>query len=251
MENSKIDFAQSDELLLNEINSNDYGLKSNYEFDYNSPDDINKFLNKFLKSPFPVNKLTEFITRLCNNFSDLLYNSYITIKEVHQLEIVSKSLNERFKYYYDLNNKNEKQLKALYYDKINSNNLYKNNNNRNINNKRDISEKIVEEGDNLNISEINNLKDDNNLDELEKKLDLTKMNLAISNKKSELYEQKYEQIKSHFEQYKEMTKEENNNLKFQIDLITNEKKEMEKKINDFNIFFKQLLKDNNQNNITK
>ena len=93
MENSKIDFAQSDELLLNEINSNDYGLKSNYEFDYNSPDDINKFLNKFLKSPFPVNKLTEFITRLCNNFSDLLYNSYITIKEVHQLEIVSKSLN--------------------------------------------------------------------------------------------------------------------------------------------------------------
>ena len=228
MENSKIDFAQSDELLLNEINSNDYGLKSNYEFDYNSPDDINKFLSKFLKSPFPVNKLTEFITRLCNNFSDLLYNSYITIKEVHQLEIVSKSLNERFKYYYDLNNKNEKKLKALYYDKINSNNLYKNNNNRNINNKRDISEKIVEEGDNLNISEINNLKDDNNLDELEKKLDLTKMNLAISNKKAELYEQKYEQIKSHFEQYKEMTKEENNNLKFQIDLITHEKNEMKK-----------------------
>ena len=77
------------------------------------------------------------------------------------------------------------------------------------------------------------------------------MNLAISNKKAELYEQKYEQVKSHFEQYKEMTKEENNNLKFQIDLITTEKNEMEKKINDFNIFFNQLLKDNNQNHISK
>jgi hypothetical protein len=247
IENSKIDFAQSDELLLNEINSNDYGLKSNYEFDYNSPDDINKFLSKFLKSPFPVNKLTEFITRLCNNFSDLLYNSYITIKEVHQLEIVSKSLNERFKYYYDLNNKNEKQLKALYYDKINSNNLYKNNNNRNINNKRDIDEKIIEEGDNLNISEINNLKDENKIDELEKKLDLTQMNLAISNKKSELYEQKYEQVKSHFEQYKEMTKEENNSLKFKIDLLTKENDEMKKKFSDFNNFFNNLLdKDKNK-----
>ena len=250
-DNNKLDFVQTDELLLNEINNNDYGLKSTYEFDYNSPDDINKFLSKFLKSPFPVEKLTEFITKLCNNFSDLLYNSYTTIREVHQLEIVAKSLNERFKYYYDLNNKNEKKLKALYYEKINSINLYKKINNRNMNNKRELNEKNVEEGDNLNISEISNLKNENNLEELEKKLDLTQMNLAISNKKAELYEQKYEQVKSHFEQYKEMTKEENNNLKFQIDLITTEKNEMEKKINDFNIFFNQLLKDNNQNHISK
>ena len=246
-ENNKMDFVQSDELLLNEINNNDYGLKSNYEFDYNSPDDINKFLSKFLKSPFPVDKLTDFITKLCNNFSDLLYNSYITIREIHQLEIVSKSLNERFKYYYDLNDKNEKIIKSLYYEKMNNTGLNRNKSLRNMNNKRDFNDKIIEEGDNINISEINNFKDDNSYDELEKKLDLTQMNLSISNKKAELYEQKYEQIKSHFEQYKEMTKEENNNLKFQIDLISKEKNEMEKKINDFKAFFDQLLKDNNKN----
>ena len=130
---------------------------------------------------------------------------------------------------------------------MNNTNLNRNKSLRNMNNKREFNDKIIEEGDNINISEINNFKDDNSYDELEKKLDLTQMNLSISNKKAELYEQKYEQIKSHFEQYKEMTKEENNNLKFQIDLISKEKNEMEKKINDFNAFFDQLLKDNNKN----
>ena len=247
-ENSKIDFSQSDELILNEINSNDYGLKSNYEFDFNSPDDINKYLNKFLKSPFPVDKLTEFISKLCNNFSELLYYSYINIKEVHQLEIVSKSLNERFKYYYDLNKKNEKMIKSLLIDKKNDNIQNKNYANKNINigNKKELNDKNIEDGDNINISEINNMENENNYDELEKKLDLSQMNLNISNKKAELYEKKYEQIKSHFEQYKEMTKEENNNLKYQIELLTKEKNDMEKKINDFNIFFNQLLEDNDK-----
>ena len=247
-ENSKIDFSQSDELLLNEINSNDYGLKSNYEFDYNSPDDINKFLSKFLKSPFPVEKLTDFITKLCNNFSDLLYYSYITIKEVHQLEIVSKSLNERFKYYYDLNKKNEKIIKTLSLEKYHDNVQNKINLNKNTNNANKINkEKDIEEDENLNIGDINN-ENASRIDELEKKLSIKQMNLNISNKKAELYEKKYEQIKSHFEQYKEMTKEENNNLKYQIDLITKEKNEMEKKINDFNIFFTQLLEEGNNKN---
>ena len=142
-ENSKIDFGQSDELLLNDLNSNDFGLKSNYEFDYNSPEDINKYLNKFLKSPFPVEKLTEFISKLCSNFSDLLFYSYIAIKEVHQLEIVSKSLNERFKYYYDLSKKNEKIIKTLSLDKYHDN--IKNKINENKNKKINAKEKNIEE----------------------------------------------------------------------------------------------------------
>ena len=250
---NKMEFGENDELILNEINSNDYGLKSSYEFDYNNPDDINKYLNKFLKSPFPVDKLTDFINKLCVNFSELLYNSYITIREVHHLEIVSKCLNERFKFFYDLNSKNEKIIKQLYSEKMNNNNIqnksYINKSQNSIIIKKDLNEKSIEESENINISEINNMEEGNNLDELEKKLDLTQMNLNISNKKAELYEKKYEQINSHFEQYKEMTKEENNNLKYQIDLISKEKKELEKKINDFNIFFSQLLEDSNKNKI--
>ena len=75
------------------------------------------------------------------------------------------------------------------------------------------------------------------------------MNLNISNKKAELYEKKYEQIKSHFEQYKEMTKEENINLKYQVDLITKEKNEMEKRIKELNNFFNQLLDGDNADKI--
>ena len=244
--NNKMDFSKSDELLLNEINNSDYGLKSNYEFDYNSPDDINMFLSKFLKSPFPVDKLTDFITKLCNNFSDLLYHSYITIKEVHQLEIVSKSLNERFRYYYDLNNKNEKIIKSLYMEKMSNsvqNKEYINKNTKNIEDKK------IEEGENIKINQLNNDDDENNIEQLQKKIDLTQMNLNISNKKAELYEKKYEQIKSHFEQYKEMTKEENINLKYQVDLITKEKNEMEKRIKELNNFFNQLLDGDNADKI--
>lgn len=237
-EKSKPDFEKIDDIILNEINSNDFGLKSNYEFDYNSPDDINKFLTKFLKTSFPVEKLTDFINKLCSNFSELLYNSYMIIKEVHQLEIVCKSVNERFKYYYELNFKNERLIKKLY-NEINNNqnkNLIKN-----INNKREISDTILEKGENIHIDDMNNSQNENNYDELEKKLDLTQMNLNISNKKAELYEKKYEQIKGHFEQYKEMTKEENNSLKFKIDLLTKENDEMKKKFSDFNNFFNHLL----------
>ena len=237
-EKSKPDFEKIDDIILNEINSNDFGLKSNYEFDYNSPDDINKFLTKFLKTSFPVEKLTDFINKLCSNFSELLYNSYMIIKEVHQLEIVCKSVNERFKYYYELNFKNERLIKKLY-NEINNNqnkNLIKN-----INNKREISDTILEKGENTHTDDMNNSQNENNYDELEKKLDLTQMNLNISNKKAELYEKKYEQIKGHFEQYKEMTKEENNSLKFKIDLLTKENDEMKKKFSDFNNFFNHLL----------
>jgi hypothetical protein len=237
-EKTKPDFEKIDDIILNEINSNDYGLKSNYEFDYNSPDDINKFLTKFLKTSFPVEKLTEFINKLCSNFSELLYYSYMIIKEVHQLEIVCKSINERFKYYYELNFKNERLIKKLY-NEINNN--PNKNIARNINNKKEISDTILEKGENINIDDMNNSQNENNYDELVKKLDLTQMNLNISNKKAELYEKKYEQIKGHFEQYKEMSKEENNSLKFKIDLLTKENDEMKKKFSDFNNFFNNLL----------
>ena len=240
---NKIDFEQNDEILLKEINSTDYGLKSIYEFDFLSPDDINLYLNKFLKSPFPVDKLTDFITKLCNNFCALLFNSYTTIKEIHQIEIVLKCLNERFKYYYDLNKKNQKLIKDLYNEK--------NNSQINMSEKKKVVKKLefkngktIDDMDNINISGIQKVEEDNSFEELEKKYDLIQMNLNISNKKSEIYEAKYEEIKNYFEQYKEMTKEKNNELQFQIDLITQEKKELEDKINNLKNYISKLSKVN-------
>ena len=241
-DNNKFDFAQSDELILNEINNTDYGLKSNYEFEYNSSDDINKYLNKFLKSPFPVDKLTEFITQLCTNFCELLFNSYSALKEIHQLSIVNKTLNERFKYFYEANKKKEKIIKALNIEKNqNLNNMNNINKNNTIREQRDLSEKMILDG-NLNISKIN---EEESFDEIEKKMNMNQMNLNISNKKAELYEKKYEEIKSIYLQYKEITMKENCELQFQIELITKEKKELENKIKDLNNFFKELNKEEN------
>ena len=180
-DNTKFDFVQSDELIMNEIKNTDYGLKSNYEFEYNNSDDINKYLNKFLKSPFPVDKLTDFITQLCFNFCDLLYNSYYALKDFHQIGIVNKTLNERFKFFYDSNKKKDKIIKALNLEKNNLNNLNR------INNlgQKDLS-------DNLNKSKTNQ---EESFDDIEKKLIKCQMNLNISNKKAELYEKNMKKLK--------------------------------------------------------
>ena len=236
---NQIDFEKNDEILLNLLNNEDYGLKSNYVFDYNSSEDISKYLMKFIKSPVGTNKMTDFILSLVSNFCSLLYNGYLLLKELRQLEIVTKSLNERFKYYFDLNKKNENKIQNLLNERLNYINNKTNVKVRRysvVKNKQDENEEI-----NLNIEE-------NSYDELERKLELTTMNLNISNKKTLLYENKYEQIKSHFEQYKEMNKEEINNLRFKLDLVTQEKNELSKKINNFNIFFNELLDEKSSTN---
>ena len=228
----QIDFAKNDENLLNLLNNEDYGLKSNYVFDYNSSEDISKYLIKFIKSPIGTSKMTDFILSLVNNFCSLLYNGYLILKELRQLEIVTKSLNERFKFYFDLYKKDEKRIQTLLNERLNYTINKTNTKIRKYsiaNNKADDNE-----GANLNIEE-------SSYDELERKLELTTMNLNISNKKTQLYENKYEQIKNHFEQYKEMSKEESNDLKFKLDLVTQEKNELAKKINEFNTFFNGLL----------
>jgi len=231
-DNTKFDIAKSDELILNEINNTDYGLKSNYEFEYSNSDDINKYLTKFLKSPFPVEKLTDFITQLCLNFCELLFNSYYALKDFHQLTIVNKTLNERFKFFYDASKKKDKIIKALNIEKNqNLNNMNKINNTS----QRDLSEKMISEG-NLNISKIN---EEENFDDMEKKLNICQMNLNISNKKAELYEKKYEEIKSIYLHYKEITMKENADLKFQIELALEEKNEIDKKLKDLNNFFQE------------
>ena len=73
------------------------------------------------------------------------------------------------------------------------------------------------------------------------------MNLNISNKKAELYEKKYEEIKSIFLQYKEMSIKENSDLKFQIELALKEKNNLEKKLKDLNNFFEESIQDNKEN----
>ena len=227
-DNSKFDSIRNDEMILNEINNTDYGLKSNYEFEYKNSDEINNYLNQFIKAPFPVNKLKDFISQLCFNFCELLFNSYFALKDIHDLGIINKALNERFKFFYDANKKKEKIIKVLNIEKKNE--------------QRDLTDKMVLDG-NLNISKIN---EEESFDEMEKKLNLNIMNLNISNKKAELYEKKYEEIKGIFLQYKEISMKENSELNFKIELISKEKEELEKKIKNLNDFLQGLTQDKNE-----
>ena len=227
-DNSKFDSIRNDEMILNEINNTDYGLKSNYEFEYKNSDEINNYLNQFIKAPFPVNKLKDFISQLCFNFCELLFNSYFALKDIHDLGIINKALNERFKFFYDANKKKEKIIKVLNIEKKNE--------------QRDLTDKMVLDG-NLNISKIN---EEESFDEMEKKLNLNIMNLNISNKKAELYEKKYEEIKGIFLQYKEISMKENSELNFKIELISKEKEELENKIKNLNDFLQGLTQDKNE-----
>ena len=227
-DNTKFDSVRNDEMILNEINNRDYGLKSNYEFEYKNSDEINNYLNQFIKAPFPVNKLKDFISQLCFNFCELLFNSYFALKDIHDLGIINKALNERFKYFYDANKKKEKIIKVLNIEKKNE--------------QRDLTDKMVLDG-NLNISKIN---EEESFDEMEKKLNLNIMNLNISNKKAELYEKKYEEIKGIFLQYKEISMKENSELNFKIELISKEKEELENKIKNLNDFLQGLTQDKNE-----
>ena len=137
-DNSKFDSIRNDEMILNEINNTDYGLKSNYEFEYKNSDEINNYLNQFIKAPFPVNKLKDFISQLCFNFCELLFNSYFALKDIQDLGIINKALNERFKFFYDANKKKEKIIKVLNIEKKNE--------------QRDLTDKMVLDG-NLNSRE--------------------------------------------------------------------------------------------------
>ena len=227
-DNTKFDSVRNDEMILNEINNTDYGLKSNYEFEYKNSDEINNYLNQFIKAPFPVNKLKDFISQLCFNFCELLFNSYFALKDIHDLGIINKALNERFKFFYDANKKKEKIIKVLNIEKKNE--------------QRDLTDKMLLDG-NLNISKIN---EEESFDEMEKKLNLNIMNLNISNKKAELYEKKYEEIKGIFLQYKEISMKENSELNFKIELISKEKEELENKIKNLNDFLQGLTQDKNE-----
>ncbi len=102
-----------DEQLIKDLNNNDIGINSLYEFDFQTAEDIKMFLNKFLKYEFPVEKLTAFIRELCNGYADLLFSSNIILKEVKELEFVKNALNERYKYFNQLCTDYEKKMKNM------------------------------------------------------------------------------------------------------------------------------------------
>ena len=219
-----------DQQLINDLNNNDFGINSLYEFDFQTSDDIKMFLNKFLKYEFPVEKLTAFIRELCNGYSDLLFSSNIILKEVKELEFVKNALNERYKYYSELCFDYEKKMKnnngvAYIESKFNKKN---NNMNNDIMNENNIQKN----------NEIKNENDD--IDILKKEIENNKMLIHISQQKADYYKEKYSSCKNDFDEFKNIFLNENRNLKFKLDSSLKEKEELNKKISEFNKFYQSL-----------
>ena len=96
---------------INELNENDKYLLQLYDydifrkikiiFDFSNSDEIINLIKYFHTKKFSDNNQTieEFNKNLIIEYSNLLYTSYITIKELKEIEIVNNLLDSRFKNY--------------------------------------------------------------------------------------------------------------------------------------------------------
>ena len=221
-----------DEQLIKDLNNNDIGINSLYEFDFQTAEDIKMFLNKFLKYEFPVEKLTAFIRELCNGYADLLFSSNIILKEVKELEFVKNALNERYKYFNQLCLDYEKKMKnmngvAYIESKFNQKNKESSFSKSNIN------ENFIEKNN-------ESKKGDDDIDSLKKEIENNKMYINIAQQKADYYKEKYSSCKNEFDDFKNIFLNENRNLKFKLESSLKEKDELNKKIIDFNKFYQQI-----------
>ncbi len=84
-----------------------------YEFEYSSPEEIRNILNKFLKSNFSTDRLTQFIKEVCLEYSELLFYSNKSLGELRDLETLKNALNERFRKYQRLCSSLENEISLL------------------------------------------------------------------------------------------------------------------------------------------
>lgn len=209
-----------DKKLIDELNSNESLIQSLYEFDFQSADDIKMYLNKFLKSNFQVDKLTAFIKEVCSGYSELLFTANRSLYEIRELELVKNALNERYKYYYSQLNENKPEIKTA---------------------QRALTfSKGVNDNGSIQIIDHNDDNEDLDVKTLLKEKGINKQMMNNLELKSRLYQKKYEECKIDYDQFKNIFLKENRQLRFQVDLMFEEKNSLLKQIDDFNKFFDNI-----------
>jgi len=68
----------------------------NVKFEYEKSDKIKDLLNEFFKSQLPKISYQKFLSKICEIFSDLLYASFLSLKDIKNLEIVKYVLYCRY-----------------------------------------------------------------------------------------------------------------------------------------------------------
>ena len=71
----------------------------NVNFEYKKSDNIKDLLSEFFKSGLPKTTYQNFLVKICEVFSDLLYSCYLALRDIKNLEIVKHALYCRFMKY--------------------------------------------------------------------------------------------------------------------------------------------------------
>lgn len=243
MSNNVNDFKnylnEYEKTINNEIDDNDLGIASNYEFDFASPDDILVYLHRFLKSNFSADKLTSFIKQLAFGYSELLFFAKKTLTEAKELNIVKNALNERFKFFQKLAKDYEKKL-IIYQNNTqqaasSSNKVVVSRGIENAANTNELASSMIK-----NTEEINKAVQEEN-EKLKKEIEGNKYSLLSFQTKANLYKRKYEDVIVDFQLFKNVFGRENKNLKYMYEKVMSEKNELEKKIENFQKYFKETI----------
>jgi len=178
-----------------------------YEFDYNSPDDIKNILNRFLKSNFSTEKLTNFIKEVCHEYSELLYFSNKSVNEIRELELVKNALSERYKQFHKISISLENELSNLKASILNG----------------------VNAADNKN-KEMENLSTHYEMNEL-------RASVEKFQKKAEILQHREEQISSEYESFKTIFIKELSSTRYDLEEVIKQRNNLRDALIEFKNYF--------------
>jgi hypothetical protein len=83
------------------------------KFDFQNRDEINGLLTSYMMGNFTNNQRNNFISQVLSNYSDIIYTSYSTLKEIRELDMVKYALHFKYKKLRKLNTDLEAEIDDL------------------------------------------------------------------------------------------------------------------------------------------
>jgi hypothetical protein len=83
------------------------------QFDFSNSDEIKGLLTSYLIGEFSNTNISNFITKILSNYSDLIFTAYNTLKEIKELDIVKNALHNKLKKLRKINTDLEAEIDDL------------------------------------------------------------------------------------------------------------------------------------------
>ena len=184
-----------------------------YDFEYTSPEEIKNILNKFLKSNFSTDKLTNFIKEVCLEYSELLFFAHKSLNELRDLETLKNALNERFRRYQKVSSSLENELNLLRSQKP-------------VESQVEVQKNNFDSQYHASINELGRIR----------------AQLEAQQKKSQLLKSREESLSSEYESFKTIFTKELMLIKFDLEEVTQQRNALRDQLVEFKFFFQNLCK---------